>query len=81
MRDSDHELAPRGEGASVSVEFNMLYRWHATTSAPDAAWIGAAFEKMMPGKPYTDITPQDFAKAARTFLVPDRDLRKWAPAG
>ncbi|RXW15244.1 hypothetical protein EST38_g10604 [Candolleomyces aberdarensis] len=28
----------RGEGNHVSVEFNLLYRWHTTTSARDEEW-------------------------------------------
>ena len=40
MRDMSHELFERGRGNVCSVEFNCLYRWHATTSAEDEEWIG-----------------------------------------
>lgn len=36
----DHELFERGRGNVCSVEFNCLYRWHATTSVEDEQWIG-----------------------------------------
>ena len=39
MRDADHELFERGRGNVCSVEFNCLYRWHATVSAEDEQWI------------------------------------------
>ncbi|EMD30619.1 hypothetical protein CERSUDRAFT_145870, partial [Gelatoporia subvermispora B] len=32
MRELDHEFAPQGEGNVCSVEFNLMYRWHASTS-------------------------------------------------
>ena len=28
----------------------MMYRWHATLSEPDTAWITKKFEDMFPGK-------------------------------
>jgi linoleate 10R-lipoxygenase len=45
MRDSDHTFVPVGEGNVVSVEFNLLYRWHATLSAQDTEWT----KKMLEG--------------------------------
>lgn len=50
MREAGHEFAPQGEGNAVSVEFNLMYRWHATTSQADTAWIDAVFEQMFEGK-------------------------------
>jgi linoleate 10R-lipoxygenase len=38
IRGSGHTLVGRGEGNACSVEFNLLYRWHATLSAADEAW-------------------------------------------
>jgi hypothetical protein len=29
---------PRGIGNQVSVEFNMIYRWHCAISNQDEAW-------------------------------------------
>lgn len=30
---------PKGVGNQVSVEFNLIYRWHAATSTHDEAWM------------------------------------------
>jgi len=45
MRDTDHEFTPTGQGNVVSIEFNLLYRWHAATSESDTAWINMAFQR------------------------------------
>ncbi|KAG2742711.1 heme peroxidase [Suillus brevipes Sb2] len=37
--EEDHSVFERGRGNACSVEFNCLYRWHATTSAEDEEWI------------------------------------------
>ena len=50
MREAGHEFAPQGEGNVVSVEFNLMYRWHATTSQADTAWVDAIFQQMFDGK-------------------------------
>lgn len=50
MRETGHEFAPRGEGNVVSVEFNLMYRWHATTSRADTAWIEELFGEIFEGK-------------------------------
>ncbi len=49
MRDIDREVSPRGEGNVVSIEFNLLYRWHATVSEPDVEWTEKRFEQLMNG--------------------------------
>ena len=33
----------------MSVEFNMLYRWHATVSEPDTHWTEDLFAELMNG--------------------------------
>lgn len=38
IRSGNHEIVGRGEGNACSVEFNLLYRWHATLSAADEKW-------------------------------------------
>lgn len=49
-RETDHSVAPRGEGNVVSIEFNLMYRWHATLSEPDTEWITNKLKGMFPGK-------------------------------
>ena len=62
MRDSDHSFVPVGEGNVVSIEFNLLYRWHATLSAQDTAWTKKMFEGFLAG--------QDPAKVKKIKLLP-----------
>lgn len=33
----------------MSVEFNLLYRWHAAVSQPDVEWTEKLFAESMPG--------------------------------
>jgi linoleate 10R-lipoxygenase len=54
-RDSDHSLTPRGEGNVVSIEFNLLYRWHACVSQQDTAWTEQVFKKLFPGKEWDQV--------------------------
>jgi len=50
MREVDHEVSPRGEGNVVSIEFNLLYRWHAALSEQDTIWIEKEFSRFFKGK-------------------------------
>ena len=50
IRKSDHTFVERGQGNACSVEFNCLYRWHATTSVEDEKWITQAFTAFFGGK-------------------------------
>ena len=34
----------------MSIEFNLMYRWHATLSEHDTAWVTDKLQKMFPGK-------------------------------
>ncbi|TFK58570.1 heme peroxidase, partial [Pluteus cervinus] len=48
----------RGRGNHCSVEFNVLYRWHATTSNADEKWTEDKFKEF--GKAWDQITMNDF---------------------
>ncbi|KAF9447624.1 heme peroxidase [Macrolepiota fuliginosa MF-IS2] len=48
MREVDHDIAVRGEGNVVSIEFNLLYRWHSTLSQQNVSWIENEFAKVFP---------------------------------
>jgi Animal haem peroxidase len=39
----DERGIPSGIGNQVSVEFNLVYRWHSTISTRDASWIEALY--------------------------------------
>lgn len=59
IRNSDHTLVERGQGNANSVEFNLLYRWHATTSEPDEQWVDDIMKSVF-GKPAEEVTVEDF---------------------
>lgn len=46
FREPTHEVSPRGQGNVVSVEFNLLYRWHAALSREDTKWTEDLFEEV-----------------------------------
>jgi linoleate 10R-lipoxygenase len=50
FREQTHDVSQRGAGNAVSLEFDMLYRWHAAISRQDEAWIEHTFEGILPGK-------------------------------
>ncbi|KAI0923759.1 hypothetical protein AcV5_009223 [Taiwanofungus camphoratus] len=77
IRDSDHKLAERGRGNVVSVEFNCLYRWHATTSVADEKWIEQLFAKIFPKQTWDQITIKDFKDAAKELQKTEVDASHW----
>ncbi|KZV63573.1 linoleate diol synthase [Peniophora sp. CONT] len=77
MRGMDHELFERGRGNVCSVEFNCLYRWHATTSVEDEQWIGRQMSELFK-KPADDISPQEFLdKVAEMKKSGDTEPSHW----
>ncbi|KAG1717309.1 heme peroxidase [Suillus paluster] len=75
IRDKDHQIFQRGRGNACSVEFNCLYRWHATTSVEDEEWITLQFQKLFPTKKPEEITLKDFYQAE--VQVEKTDLDQW----
>ncbi|GAA5917978.1 hypothetical protein JCM8208_000715 [Rhodotorula glutinis] len=59
---------PRGGGNHVSVEFNILYRWHASASEKDTKWLEGLMFQYNGGKPFGEMTTEDFQIAARKAL-------------
>ena len=75
-RTVEHDVAPRGEGNVVSVEFNLMYRWHATISAQDTAWVEDEFKRLWPGKDPSQLTKADFRQLAGKLKQP-ADVQQW----
>ncbi|KAF5356621.1 hypothetical protein D9758_008203 [Tetrapyrgos nigripes] len=87
-RSMSHDVSPRGEGNVVSVEFNLLYRWHATLSETSERWTENEFKAalkdagLVDGKSpidYAALTPSDFGEAAATLAKKYRmaNVREW----
>lgn len=77
IRELSHNFAPVGEGNVVSVEFNLLYRWHATLSEQDTAWTESVFNEIFEGNDLSKITIRDFKEAAHKHLIPPKDVKAW----
>ncbi|EUC55588.1 linoleate diol synthase, partial [Rhizoctonia solani AG-3 Rhs1AP] len=78
---SERNHVPRGDGNSVSVEFNLLYHWHPTTSALDEEWTEGVFRRIFGDKPFEQITPAEFAKASALIASAEPDKAKWEFGG
>ncbi|KAM0748029.1 linoleate diol synthase [Meredithblackwellia eburnea MCA 4105] len=76
IRAKDGSRVDRGGGNAVSVEFNVLYHWHASMSNKDAKWIEATFQKLFPGKNPAELTPQEFFQSAGKHSA---ELKKQPP--
>ncbi|KAG1740010.1 heme peroxidase [Suillus lakei] len=77
LRDEDHAVFERGRGNACSVEFNCLYRWHATTSVEDEEWIALQFKQLFPDKKPEDITLKDFYSKEAVLTKSEPDLQHW----
>ncbi|KAJ6619469.1 linoleate diol synthase [Mycena sp. CBHHK59/15] len=77
IRSPDHSVFDRGQGNVCSVEFNCLYRWHATTSVEDEKWVGDVFKKIFDGKSPEEVTPADFQAAAQKVQAMQPDITHW----
>ncbi|KAI9876850.1 MAG: hypothetical protein M1823_007202, partial [Watsoniomyces obsoletus] len=61
------EGTPSGIGNVVSVEFNLLYRWHSAISKRDEGWSNELYQKIF-GDNYTTITEDELAKELHGWL-------------
>ncbi|TCD67949.1 hypothetical protein EIP91_011750 [Steccherinum ochraceum] len=77
IRQTDHTLCERGRGNACSVEFNCIYRWHASVSQEDEKWFSELFGQYFPGKRPEDVTVEEFMIAARKGHASNPDLTQW----
>ncbi|KDN34438.1 hypothetical protein RSAG8_12470, partial [Rhizoctonia solani AG-8 WAC10335] len=65
FRDTNHQPVGRGEGNHVSVEFNLLYRWHSVVSSKEEDWTEGILKDLYPNKPPGELTLADFYDGLR----------------
>ncbi|KAG9119113.1 hypothetical protein FRC07_006027 [Ceratobasidium sp. 392] len=75
IRANNHQLVGRGQGNACSVEFNLLYRWHATLSAADEKWTETMMRNRFGGKDPNTLTWTDFA----TTMADEKRVSKDEP--
>ncbi|KAJ6549816.1 heme peroxidase [Mycena capillaripes] len=69
LKGTSGQTVTRGQGNQCSVEFNVLYRWHATVSPRDERWSEEALGKVFGAKPLDEITLADFRSAFGRVLA------------
>ncbi|KAI1427522.1 heme peroxidase [Xylaria sp. FL1777] len=72
----DGEGVPRGVGNQVSVEFNLLYRFHSCISKKDEAWINGFFLKLFPGRNPDDLQNVSWAELGQALLAFEQSIPK-----
>jgi len=65
----DKEGTPRGVGNQVSVEFNLLYRFHSCISKKDERWTNDFFLKLFPGRKAEDLAAVKWEELGQALLV------------
>ncbi|KAG5723411.1 Psi-producing oxygenase C [Termitomyces sp. T112] len=81
IRSEDRTIFERGKGNVCSVEFNCLYRWHATTSLEDEKWVGKVFDQIFEGKSPETLSVEEFKSAARKIAATQPDITDWTFGG
>ncbi|PVF94289.1 heme peroxidase [Serendipita vermifera] len=90
IRQGGKTIVNRAEGNQVTVEFNLLYRWHATMTPDDEQWLEEAFkwalgkdhevQKMAPG--HVELTEKDLRTAAMALAAKQGTIpHKWTFGG
>ncbi|KAK3937994.1 heme peroxidase [Diplogelasinospora grovesii] len=75
----DSQGTPRGIGNQVSVEFNMIYRWHSAVSSQDEAWANGFFKEIFgPNSSPDTMSTDEFLHGLREWRrsLP-KDTEKW----
>ncbi|KIW18357.1 hypothetical protein PV08_02645 [Exophiala spinifera] len=74
----DESGAPSGIGNQVSVEFNLVYRWHSAISIKDEKWTNELYQSLFPGKDVATLTEQELVMGLYKWLRNvDPDPSKW----
>ena len=60
---------PMGIGNQVSLEFNLVYRWHSAVSDRDDKWTQGFIKKVFPGKDISKMSVTEFILGVRSWLA------------
>ncbi|KAK6525979.1 hypothetical protein TWF281_011022 [Arthrobotrys megalospora] len=80
----DRDGTPCGVGNQVSVEFNLLYRFHSIISKRDEKWLVDFLQFIIPelnGRKLEDLDPRELLQALRRYnesIDPDPSKRDFA---
>ncbi|KAK3395060.1 linoleate diol synthase [Podospora didyma] len=72
----DPEGTPKGVGNQVSVEFNLLYRFHSCISKKDERWINDFFLKLFPGRKPEDLQDVSWVELGQALLTFEQGIPK-----
>ncbi|KIP10018.1 hypothetical protein PHLGIDRAFT_101881 [Phlebiopsis gigantea 11061_1 CR5-6] len=81
IRKEDHTLFERGRGNVCSVEFNCLYRWHATTSEYDEKWVETLSKQLFGDRDPESITMGDLKATIQKLQAMEPDCNHWTFGG
>ena len=65
----DKHGVPSGVGNQVSVEFNLIYRWHSAISRRDEKWTEDFYATLFPNVDYTNVQEIDLIKRLREWQI------------
>lgn len=70
----DGEGVPRGVGNMVSVEFNLLYRFHSCISKKDERWTNDFLLKLLPDKKAEDLDKITLPELGAAFVAYEKSI-------
>ncbi|KAJ9612991.1 hypothetical protein H2200_002932 [Cladophialophora chaetospira] len=74
----DSAGVPSGVGNQVSVEFNLVYRWHSAISVKDEKWTNELYQSLFPGKDVSTVTVPELLLTLRKWVEAlGSDPSKW----
>lgn len=72
----DGDGVPRGVGNQVSVEFNLLYRFHSCISKKDERWLNNFFLKLFPGRVAEELEHVSWDELGHALLTYEQGIPK-----
>ncbi|EXJ55141.1 hypothetical protein A1O7_08066 [Cladophialophora yegresii CBS 114405] len=74
----DSAGVPSGVGNQVSVEFNLVYRWHSAISIKDEKWTNDLYQSLFPGRDVASVTQWELLPRLKQWLDErGSDPSKW----